>query len=125
MKLRGVERADIREAKIVKYLLSTSHRAGKSKAAFFMEFGFEPERWEELDRALRQHATDNEVAREEKTRFGTRYVIDGPLQAPDGRMLNVARLGLLTTRVTHRDSLQPTLYGGEDDSGTGRRDFDL
>jgi hypothetical protein len=89
MKLRGVERADIREAKIVKYLLSTSHRAGKSKAAFFMEFGFEPERWEELDRALRQHATDNEVAREEKTRFGTRYVIDGPLQAPDGRMLNV------------------------------------
>jgi hypothetical protein len=89
MKLRGVERADIREAKIVKYLLSTSHRAGKSKAAFFMEFGFEPERWEELDRALRQHATDNEVAREEKTRFGTRYVIDGPLHAPDGRMLNV------------------------------------
>jgi hypothetical protein len=89
MKLRGVERADIREAKIVKYLLSTSHRAGKSKAAFFMEFGFEPERWEELDRALRQHATDNEVARDEKTRFGTRYVIDGPLQAPDGRMLNV------------------------------------
>jgi hypothetical protein len=89
MKLRGVERAEIREAKIVKYLLSTTHRAGKSKAAFFLEFGFEPQRWEELDRALRQHATENEVGREEKTRFGTRYIIDGPLQAPDGRMLNV------------------------------------
>jgi hypothetical protein len=89
MKLRGVERAEIREAKIAKYLLSTTHRAGKSKAVFFMEFGFEPQRWEELDRALRQHATENEVAREERTRFGTRYVIDGPLQAPDGRMLNV------------------------------------
>ena len=89
MKLRGVERAEIREAKIVKYLLSTTHRAGKSKAAFFMEFGFEPRRWEELDRALRQHAMDNEIVREEKTRFGTRYIIDGSLQAPDGRMLNV------------------------------------
>ncbi len=32
---------------------------------------------------------DNEIVREEKTRFGTRYIIDGLLQAPDGRMLNV------------------------------------
>jgi len=89
MKLPGIERAKVGETKIVKYLLSTTHRAGKSKAAFFMEFGFDPERWEELDRALRQHAMDNEIAREEKTSFGTRYVIDGLLPAPDGRMLNI------------------------------------
>ena len=89
MRLPGVEKAEVSETKIVKYLLSTSHRAGKSKAAFFMEFGFDPARWEELDRALRQHARDNEIAHEEKTRFGTRYVIDGLLQVPDGRMLNV------------------------------------
>jgi hypothetical protein len=76
MKLRGVERAEIRESKIVKYLLSTTHTAGKSKAAFFMEFGFEPQRWEELDRTLRQQAMDNEIVREERTRFGTRYIID-------------------------------------------------
>jgi hypothetical protein len=89
MRLPGVEKAEVSETKIVNYLLSTTHRAGKSKAAFFMEFGFDSERWEALGRALRQHATDNEIAREEKTRFGMRYVIDGPLQAPDGRMLNV------------------------------------
>jgi len=89
MRLPGIERAEVGETKIVKYLLSTTHRAGKSKAAFFIEFGFDPERWEELDRALRQHATDNEIAREERTSSGTRYVIDGLLQAPDGRMLNV------------------------------------
>ena len=89
MKLRGVERAEIRKAKIVEYLLSTTHRAGKSKAALFMEFGFEPQRWEEMDRALRQHAVDNEIVREEKTAFGTRYIIDGLLQTPDGRVLNV------------------------------------
>jgi len=58
MKLPGVENAKVGETKIVRYLLSTTHRAGKSKAAFFMEFGFSAERWEDLDRALRQHAMD-------------------------------------------------------------------
>ena len=89
MKLPGVENAKVGETKIVRYLLSTTHRAGKSKAAFFMEFGFSAERWEDLDRALRQHAMDNEIALEQRTSFGTRYVIDGLLQAPDGRSLNI------------------------------------
>jgi hypothetical protein len=89
MRLPGIEKAEVSETKIVKYLLSTTHRAGKSKAAFFMEQGFDPQQWEELDRALRQHAIDNEVARQEQTIFGIRYVVDGVLKAPDGRSLNV------------------------------------
>jgi hypothetical protein len=89
MRLPGIDRAEVSETKIVKYLLSATHRAGKSKAAFFMQYGFDPERWEELGRALKQHAMDNEITREERTMFGTRYVIDGLLQAPDGRSLNV------------------------------------
>jgi len=44
---------------------------------------------EELALALKQHAIDNEVTLEEKTIFGTRYVIDGLLKAPDGRWLNM------------------------------------
>jgi len=39
--------------------------------------------------ALKQHARDNEITLEKKTVFGTRYVIDGPLKAPDGTWLNV------------------------------------
>ena len=89
MKLPGSENAEVGETKIVRYLLSTTHRAGKSKAAFFTEFGFSADQWEVLDRALRQHAMDNEIALEQRTVFGTRYVIDGLLQAPDGRLLNV------------------------------------
>ena len=89
MKLPGSENAEVGETKIVRYLLSTTHRAGKSKAGFFTEFGFSADRWEVLDRALRQHAMDNEIALEQRTVFGTRYVIDGLLQAPDGRLLNV------------------------------------
>jgi hypothetical protein len=89
MRLPGIEKAEVSETKIVKYLLSTTHRAGKSKAAFFIEFGFDPQKWKELDRALRQHAMDNEIARQEQTMFGTRYIIEGSLKAPDGRSLNV------------------------------------
>lgn len=89
MKLPDVEKAEIPEAKVVRYLLSTTHRAGKSKASFFMEFGFDPDLWQELARALKQHATDNEIALDEKTTFWTRYVIEGLLQAPDGTWFNV------------------------------------
>jgi hypothetical protein len=89
MKLPDVEKAEIKESKITQYLLSTTHRAGKSKASFFIRFGFDPDRWEELATALRQHARDNEITLEEKTVFGTRYVIDGLLKAPDERWLNV------------------------------------
>jgi hypothetical protein len=89
VRLPGVEKAEISEAKVVKYLLSTTHRAGKSKAAFFMQFGFDPSRWGELAIALKQHAISNDVTREERTIFGTRYVIEGLLTAPDGRRLNV------------------------------------
>ena len=49
-----------------------------------MEFGFDPQRWEELAIALKKHAVDNEITREEKTAFGTRYVIEGLLKALDG-----------------------------------------
>ena len=89
MKLPNLERAEIPEAKVARYLLSTTHRAGKAKAAFFIEFGFDSGRWEELATVLKQHAADNEIALEEKTTFGTRYVIDGLLKAPDGTWLNV------------------------------------
>ncbi|MBI4528065.1 MAG: hypothetical protein HY695_30085 [Deltaproteobacteria bacterium] len=89
MKLPYVAKAEVSKAKIVRYLLSTTHRAGKSKASFFMEFGFESDRWEELATALKEHAVENDISLEEKTSFGVRYVIDGLLKAPDGTWLNI------------------------------------
>jgi len=60
-----------------------------AKAKPLLQFGFDLVRWEALVLALKQHASDNEVALEEKTIFGTRYIIDGLLKAPDGRLLNI------------------------------------
>ena len=45
--------------------------------------------WQGLAEALLRHARENEVAESEQTRHGTRYVVDGPLTAPGGMILNV------------------------------------
>lgn len=85
MKLPNVKRVEIPKEKITGYLLSVTHRDGRHKAAFFMAHGFSVEDWETLAKALRRHAAENEVAKTEQTPFGTRYVVEGPFQTPDGR----------------------------------------
>ena len=58
-------------------------------AAFFSAFGFSANDWPEMTAALLQHACDNAVCATEETEFGVRYVIDGPMRAPDKTLLNV------------------------------------
>ena len=79
----------VSEGKIVHYLLSSTHRAGKSKAAFFAARGFRTKHWTQLAEALRHHAGAHPVTQQEETPFGTRFVIDGPLAAPDGQLLQI------------------------------------
>ena len=54
MGLPGAEKAEIIQDKIVRYLLSTTHRAGRSKAAFFGKHGFKTQDWQALAEALRR-----------------------------------------------------------------------
>ncbi len=89
MRLPNAERAIVPPAKIVSYLLSPTHRAGKSKAAFFSAFGFSANDWPIMQTALRRHATENAVSKADETSFGARYVVDGPMCAPDKTLLNV------------------------------------
>jgi hypothetical protein len=67
------------------YLLSSAHRDGRSKAAFFTHYGFSVDQPEELVSALLRHVADHEVAKIEDSPFGTRYTVEGMLTAPDGR----------------------------------------
>lgn len=71
--------------KITHYLLSLAHEEGRSKANFFLRFGFTADMWETFALALRRHAATHEVARILDSPYGTRYVIEGMLEAPDGR----------------------------------------
>lgn len=89
MKLLHADRLEIPQAKVVQYLLSSTHRAGRGKAGFFSACGFQVTAWEALADALRQQTRDSEVILSESTPFGTRYIIEGPLVAPSGRQLQV------------------------------------
>ena len=85
MKLPNAALAVVEQEKIVEYLLNPIHRYGASKARFFGAFGFCAEQWETLARALREHGQNQRVTETDETGFGPRYVVEGPLHAPDGR----------------------------------------
>ena len=85
MKLPNYENAIVPREKIVDYLLSFVHKDGRAKAEFFTRFGFSKENWEVLADALKRHAEKYEVKKQEASAFGMRYIIEGELNAPDGR----------------------------------------
>ena len=97
MKLPQHEQAIVPQRKITDYLLSTTHRDGRSKAAFFTRFGFASGSWEHLAAALRQHAADHEVAAIEATPFGTSYTVEGALVTPTGRAPTVRVVWFIDT----------------------------
>jgi hypothetical protein len=97
MPLPNLDRAVVPEEKITGYLLSATHRDGRHKAAFFLRFGFRPDAWEELAAALLSHARAYDVAKEEPSPFGVRYVIEGALATPDGRAPPVRTVWFIDT----------------------------
>ncbi|MCG3180707.1 MAG: hypothetical protein BIFFINMI_03070 [Phycisphaerae bacterium] len=85
MNLPGLVKAVVTRDKIADYLLSDTHPVGRHKARWFLGFGFSPSRWERLAEAMKRHAAANAVTKVEDSRFGTRYIIEGELETPDGR----------------------------------------
>jgi hypothetical protein len=85
MKLPNHKQAVVPREKIVDYLLSFVHKDGRAKAEFFTRFGFSHENWIVLADALKRHAAEHEVKKQEASAFGMRYIIEGEIIAPDGR----------------------------------------
>ncbi len=80
-----LENAHVPREKIEGYLLSFTHPTGRSKAEFFSRFGFSADSWKLLADALMRHVAAHDVGKTEESAFGTKYIVDGPLEAPDGR----------------------------------------
>ena len=100
MKLPEFASVNVPEQKIVAYLLSFTHPDGRGKAIFFSRFGFHTNQWQVFAAALRQHAAAHEVVAIDQTPFGTRYVIEGPLDTPDGRNPLVRTVWFIATDET-------------------------
>ena len=97
MTLPNVECTVVPKAKITDYLLCFTHRDGQGKAGFFTHFGFSAEAWEDLAQALVHHATENEVTQTEDSPFGTRYVIEGEMNAANGRVIAIRSVWFIET----------------------------
>ena len=85
MKLPNAAGAFIALRKVTHYLLAETHTAGRSKAIFFRQLGFNPHQPEELVRALLELAQEGSVTTVTENPYGTKYVVDGWLHTPLGR----------------------------------------
>ena len=97
MNLPNCEWATVAREKLTEYLLSTSHRRGRRKAAFFVRFGFSSDAWEVLADALRVHGCAHEVVEVTPTEFGTMYRVEGEIASPDGRQPRVRTIWMIDT----------------------------
>jgi hypothetical protein len=83
--LPGIEIAVVEERKVLGYLLAGDHPEGASKASFFQAVGFRRSEWQALSEAIQDHARRHQVTEIERSPYGTKYVVDGPMRSPDGR----------------------------------------
>jgi hypothetical protein len=79
------DQAVVDQTKLTDYLLSLEHHVGRHKARFFAAHGFSGEHWEDLRRALLRHVIDHVAIGIETNAFGTKFVVEGSLDCPDGR----------------------------------------
>ena len=93
MKLPNLENALVEKRKITDYLLSEENSGGKS--AFFITFGFTVDGWEMLRAVMLEHAAVNEITRISETSHGVKYIIEGEMQTPDGRLPHVRSVWII------------------------------
>lgn len=93
----------IERPKIVSYLLNLHHPKGGPKARLLMHFGFRQDNPELLADAIVRHAMANGPGYEMTPPVGPPLaVIEGPLDCPDDRLLNVRCIWEQATATEHR-----------------------
>ena len=97
MTLPGSAKAVVEERKISGYLMNTAHPDGVSKARFFRSRGYREDDWETIADDLRRHGRENEVAGVAESPYGTRYVVEGPLQTPGGDSVLMITVWIIET----------------------------
>ncbi len=84
MNLPRSDSAHVPPEKLSGYLLSDSHPVGRSKARFLASLGYERADQVRLAEQLLEIARNEEVTREIRTEFGTKYVVEGRISTPSG-----------------------------------------
>lgn len=83
--------------KLRDYLLSPGHKRGGSKSEFFAALGYNSERWDEMERHLREQHLELDAEPIESTDWGILYAIVGPLTGPVGERAIVRSIWIIET----------------------------
>ena len=97
MKLPNRENAYIPSPKLMNYLLSETHSVGKAKAQFWRAVGFDETRVEMLERGLIALVHSQDVKEVVSSLHGVKYIIEGTLETPTGRIIQVRTVWIIET----------------------------
>jgi hypothetical protein len=86
---------EIARRKVTGYLLAVAHPVGGAKARYFESRGYSVEAPEQLEDALRQVAAQGTTVKRDVTEWGTKYVVEGSVTAPDGNPLALATVWIV------------------------------
>ena len=100
MKIPAAHLVKVPREKVVDYLLSETHPVGRHKAVLFRSWGFSANNWLELADSLQRHAAENDITKEEPSPFGMRFVVEGIMEVPDGRLPLVRAIGFVRHQET-------------------------
>jgi hypothetical protein len=95
MKLPRNLEAIVSERKLTGYLLSETHSVGRTKAKYFRALGYNEGNLVRLKEALIAVAVTSDVIESISIPFGTKYVVDGDLDAPTGIRARVRTVWIL------------------------------
>ena len=93
-RLPNADKAVIDSEKIRGYVLSPTHPVGRFKYALFARFGYSVEKWSRFELSLRKLIESKDVAAVEETAYGRKYVVEGPVETPSGKMLELVTVWL-------------------------------
>jgi hypothetical protein len=95
MELPNKSRAQVPLEKVTDYLLSETHAVGKSKARYFHSYGFNDGNASDLAQGLLAIAQNTAVESSERSPYGTKYILDGELETPNGVMIQVRTIWIV------------------------------
>ncbi len=111
MQLPNADKAYIPNQKLTHYLLSDTHPIGKAKAKFFRSVGFSVKNAYELREQLLRIVRMNPVQEVIATPHGLKYVVDGELHGPSGKVVYIR-----TVWIIEKNNFEPrfiTAYPAE------------
>ena len=104
MKLPNSQNAFVPTEKLANYLLSENHPVGRPKALFLKNVGYDDGDTEILAQDLLTIAHEEDVSDAESSEFGTKYIIEGMIQTPNG-----ATVTMRTVWIIEINSAEPRL----------------